>query len=330
MHVLVVGGAGYIGSITVAELLAAGHRVSVYDSLVHGHREAIDPRARFLRGSLQDLGALSVAFDAETVDAVIHFAAFIEVGESMLDPGRYFANNVGGSVNLVNTMLAHGVRRLVFSSTAAVYGPPLSIPIDEQHPLAPINVYGQSKLMVEQMLAWYASQAGLRYVALRYFNAAGASATLGEDHEPETHLIPNLLTTALGRKTSVAIFGDDYPTPDGTCMRDDIHVLDLAQAHALALERTASASGVYNLGSGEGFSVNEVLRAARQISEQPIPAEVQPRRPGDPPVLVASSELARRELGWRPAHSAIDAIVASAWQWRAAHPDGYEPLADRG
>ena len=323
MHVLVVGGAGYIGSVTAAELLDAGHRVSVYDSLVHGYRRAVDPRARFLRGSLQDLGALSVAFDAEPVDAVIHFAAFIEVGESMEDPGRYFANNVGGTIGLVNTMLAHGVRRLVFSSTAAVYGPPRYMPIDEQHPLEPINVYGQSKLIVEQMLTWYASQADLRYVALRYFNAAGASDALGEDHAPETHLIPNLLTTALGRKPSVAIFGGDYPTPDGTCVRDYVHVLDLAQAHALALERTASGSGVYNLGSGEGFSVSEVLQAARRVSERSIPAEIEPRRPGDPPVLVAASALARSELGWRPRHSEIEQIVASAWHWRAAHPDGY-------
>ena len=328
MHVLVVGGAGYIGSVTVAELLNRGHRVSVYDSLVHGHRGSLDPRARFLRGSLQDLGALSVAFDAEPVDAVIHFAAFIEVGESMEDPGRYFANNVGGTIGLVNTMLAHRVRRLVFSSTAAVYGPPLYTPIDEQHPLAPINVYGQSKLIVEQMLAWYASQADVHYVALRYFNAAGASDALGEDHEPETHLIPNLVAAALGRRPTVAIFGDDYPTPDGTCVRDYVHVLDLAQAHALALERTTAGSGVYNLGSGEGISVHDVLQAARRVSEQPIPAEIQPRRAGDPPVLVASSELARRELGWRPQHSGIDAIVASAWHWRLTHPHGYSEEAE--
>lgn len=323
MHVLVVGGAGYIGSITVAALLDAGYQVSVYDSLVHGHRAAIDARARFLCGSLQDLGALSVAFDARPVDAVLHFAAFIEVGESMQDPGRYFANNVGGSIGLVNTMLAHGVQRLVFSSTAAVYGSPQYTPIDERHPLAPVNVYGQSKLIVEQMLAWYASQTGLRYAALRYFNAAGATAMFGEDHAPESHLIPNLLAVATGAQSSAQIFGDDYPTPDGACVRDYIHVLDLAQAHVLALERTASGSGVYNLGSGEGYSVKEVLQAARRVSEQPLAAETRPRRAGDPPVLVASAGLARRELGWTPSHSDLDEIVSSAWRWRLAHPNGY-------
>ena len=323
MHVLVTGGAGYVGSVSVSALLDRGHRVSVYDSLVHGHREAVDPRARFLRGSLQDTGALSVAFDAEPVDAVLHCASFIEVGESMREPGRYFANNVGGSIALINTMLAHGVKRLVFSSTAAVYGAPEYTPIDERHPLAPINVYGQSKLMVEQMLEWYARTAGLRYVALRYFNAAGATETLGENHEPESHLIPNLLNVAVDRQGEATIFGEDYPTPDGTCVRDYIHVVDLAQAHTLALEFTAGGCGVYNLGTGEGYSVREVLRVARQVSEQPIPATVRERRPGDPPVLVASSALARRELGWQPHFDTLAAIVGSAWKWHQAHPNGY-------
>lgn len=327
MHILVVGGAGYIGSVTVAALLDVGHRVTVYDSLVHGYRVAVDPRARFLQASLQDRAALSLAFQFEPVDAVIHFAAFIEVGESMREPGRYFENNVGGSIALLTTMCAHSVLRLVFSSTAAVYGPPLYTPIDEKHPLQPINVYGQTKLMVEQMLRWYGTQAGLRSVALRYFNASGATALLGESHEPETHLIPNLLAVALGQRPQAVIFGDDYPTPDGTCVRDYIHVSDLAQAHLLALERTASASGVYNLGSGDGFSVNEVLQTVRRVTEREVPVDVQGRRPGDPPVLVASSRLAEEELGWRPVDSTLEAIVASAWQWRRGHPEGYRVLA---
>ncbi len=327
MHVLVVGGAGYIGSVTVAALLDAGHRVTVYDSLEHGHRAAIDHRASLCQGRLQDGDRLRAALAAEPVDAVIHFAAYIEVGESMAAPGRYFDNNVGGTIDLLNAMLAHGVQRLVFSSSAAVYGTPQYTPLDEAHPLAPINVYGEGKLMVEQMLRWYGSQAALRSVALRYFNASGATDALGEAHEPETHLIPNLLAVALGRKPNAALFGDDYPTPDGTCIRDYVHVADLADAHLLALERTEHGSGVYNLGSGEGYSNREVLEAARRATGHPIPAEILPRRPGDPAILVASSDLARRELGWRPRRQGLDTIVGSAWRWHRAHPSGYAPAA---
>jgi UDP-glucose 4-epimerase len=323
MHVLVVGGAGYIGSVTVTALLDAGHRVTVFDSLVHGHRVAVDERARLWVGWLQDGPALAAVFEREPVDAVVHFAAYIEVGESMAQPGRYFANNVGGSIELINAMLAHDVRRLVFSSSAAVYGTPEYSPLDERHPTAPVNVYGQGKLAVEQMLRWYGSQAGLRFVALRYFNASGATERLGEGHEPESHLIPNLLAGALGRKPSAAIYGDDYPTPDGTCLRDYVHVSDLAQAHLLGLERTETASGVYNLGSGSGHSVLQVLEAARRVTGQAIPARMLPRRPGDPPELVASADLARRELGWQPATSGLDVILSSAWRWHQAHPQGY-------
>lgn len=331
MHVLVVGGAGYIGGVTVAALLDSGHRVTVFDSLVHGHREAVDERAHLMLGSLQDPTALAKAFETEAVDAVIHFAAYIEVGESMSEPGRYFANNVGGTIELLNTMLAHGVRRLVFSSSAAVYGTPEYVPLDEQHPTVPVNVYGQGKLMVEQMLTWYGSQAGLRSVALRYFNASGATETLGEAHQPESHLIPNLLASALGSRPHAAIFGDDYPTADGTCVRDYVHVSDLASAHLLALEQTVAGSGayslVYNLGSGCGYSVREVLETTRRITGHAIPAEVLPRRPGDPPVLVASPARAAVELGWKPARSDLETIVASAWQWLRGHPRGYESIS---
>jgi UDP-glucose 4-epimerase len=323
MHVLVSGGAGYIGSVTVAALLDAGHRVTVFDSLEHGYRAAVDARAQLCEGRLQDTERLNAAFDAEPVDAVVHFAAYIEVGESMAAPGRYFANNVAGTIELLNAMLAHDVRRLVFSSTAAVYGTPEYTPLDEAHPLRPINVYGQGKLIVEQMLHWYGSQAGLRFVALRYFNASGATETLGEAHDPESHLIPNLLAVALGRKPGAQIFGDDYPTPDGTCIRDYVHVADLAAAHLLALERTERSSGVYNLGSGDGYSVREVLEAARRASGHPIPIDMLPRRAGDPAVLVASSALARQELDWQPRYQGLDAIVGSAWRWHQAHPQGY-------
>jgi len=325
MHVLVVGGAGYIGSVTVGVLLDAGHRVTVYDSLVHGHRQAVDPRAHLLVGSLQDARALAAAFESDPVDAAVHFAAYIEVGESMTQPGRYFANNVGGTIELVNAMLEHGVKRLVFSSSAAVYGIPAYSPLNEAHPTVPVNVYGHGKLAVEQMLAWYGSQAGLRWVALRYFNASGATEALGEAHEPESHLIPNLLAIALGQQASAAIYGDDYPTPDGTCVRDYVHVSDLARAHLLGLERTEAGSGVYNLGSGAGHSVREVLAAARRVTGHPIPARVLPRRAGDPPELVASADRAAGELGWDAKASTLDAILDSAWRWHRAHPRGYDP-----
>jgi UDP-glucose 4-epimerase len=322
MRVLVVGGAGYIGSVTVEELLDAGHDVWVLDDLSYGHRGAVDPRAALIEGSFLDSTALERAF-AEPLDAVVHFGGFIQVGESMREPGRYFQNNVSGAIAVCNAMVAHGVRRLVFSSTAALFGEPEYVPIDERHPLKPINAYGESKHVVEQLLRWYEEICGLRSVALRYFNAAGATERFGEVHHPETHLIPIVLEVAEGRRPVLPLFGDDYPTPDRTCIRDYIHVQDLAQAHVLALDYAGEHSGRFNLGSGHGHSNRQVIEAARSVTGHPIPIEVHPRRPGDPPALVASSELARAELGWRPRFEELDAIVESAWRWRRAHPNGY-------
>jgi len=322
MHVLVVGGAGYIGSVTVEELLDAGHCVTVFDDFSHGHRDAVDERATLVQGSTNDPVQLERTF-AERVDAVIHFAAFLIVPESMQEPGRYFENNVGGTISLLNAMLRHDVQRFVFSSTAALFGEPEYVPIDEQHPLRPINPYGESKLIVEQMLRWYDERCGIKYVSLRYFNASGATERRGEDHDPETHLIPVLLEVAQGKRQSLPLFGDDYPTPDGTCVRDYVHIQDLAQAHILGLDYSAHRSGRFNLGSGHGHSNREVLESVRRVTGTEVPAEILGRRPGDPPVLVASSGLARSELGWKPRFEEIDAVVASAWQWRQAHPDGY-------
>lgn len=322
MHVLVAGGAGYIGSVTVEELLGAGHRVTVFDDLSAGHRRAVDERADLFVGSTGDEAALDAAL-AQNVDAVVNFSAFLSVGESMSEPGKYFANNVANTITLLNAMLRHDVRRFVFSSTAAVFGEPRYVPIDEQHPLDPINPYGQSKLIVEQMLRWFDERCGLRSVALRYFNACGASATYGEDHDPETHLIPIVLEVAEGKRRSLPLFGDDYPTPDGTCIRDYVHVQDLAQAHVLALDYAEQRSGRFNVGNGRGYSNREVIAAVERVTEREVPIDVQPRRPGDPPALVASSDLLRQELGWQPRFAELDAIVASAWRWRAAHPHGY-------
>jgi UDP-glucose 4-epimerase len=323
MRVFVVGGAGYIGSITTAELLAAGHEVTVYDDLGHGHRAAVAEGAQLIAGDIADGPAVAEALRSARFDAAIHFGAFIEAGESMRDPGRFFANNVANTVTLVNALQAAGVERFVFSSSAGVYGEPERIPIPEDHPTRPVNVYGETKLLVERMLRWYGERAGLRWVALRYFNAAGASPERGEDHHPETHLVPLILQVPLGRRQSITIFGDDYPTRDGTCVRDYVHVEDLARAHVLALAQCDRGGGIFNLGNGLGFSNLEVVQAARRATGHPIPVEIGPRRPGDPAELVASSERAQAVLGWRPAHPEIDAIVASAWEWRRAHPDGY-------
>ncbi|HZU75698.1 MAG TPA: UDP-glucose 4-epimerase GalE [Dehalococcoidia bacterium] len=329
MHVLVLGGAGYIGSVTVEQLLNAGHRVTVFDDLSYGHREAIDERAAFVRGNALNRGELGAAF-AEPVDAVVHFAAFIAVGESMQLPEAYFRNNVAATINLLDEMLASGVRRLVFSSTAALFGEPRYVPIDEQHPLEPINPYGESKLIVERMLRWYDERRGIKWVALRYFNASGASERFGEDHHPETHLIPIVLEVAEGKRDALPLFGNDYPTRDGTCVRDYVHVVDLAQAHVLALDYAAERSGQFNLGSGRGSTNLEVVEAARRVTGHPIPVVIEPRRPGDPPELVASSQLARSELGWRPDYDDIETIVASAWRWRQRHPRGYAAAAASG
>ncbi len=333
MKILVTGGAGYIGG-TVAGLLAAhGHQAVVFDNLSHGRRDLIPAGVDFVEGEVADRPALENIFkeakeQGTPFDGVLHFAALIEAGESMLHPEQFFRNNTASTLALLEAMLAHGPLRLVFSSTAAVYGEPEVVPIKEDARLRPSNAYGESKLLVEQMLGWMQRVHGLRSAALRYFNVAGAAENLegsggitrGEAHEPESHLIPLLLDVALGRRQSIKIFGDDYPTPDGTCIRDYIHVSDLAEAHLLALAaletpQAASARLIYNLGNGQGFSVREVIESARRVTGHPIPAELCPRRPGDPAVLVASSEKAIRELGWKPRYTRLDEILRTAWAW---------------
>ena len=323
MQVLVAGGAGYIGSVTAAELLAAGHRVIVYDSLISGHAAAVSGEAELVAGDVRDQELLARVFADRHIDAVVYYGGFIVAGESMSEPGRYFANNIGGIICLLNTMLENDVRRFVFSSSAAVYGQPQTVPIPEEASINPVNPYGESKAVVERLLRWYDSQCGLRCISLRYFNAAGATATMGEDHRPETHLIPIVLQVALGQREAVPIYGTDYPTSDGTCIRDYIHVLDLARAHVLALDRLKEGSAVYNLGNGQGFSNLQVIEAARRVSGQAIPAQEEARRPGDPPSLVASAEKARRELGWQPQFPVLEEIIESAWHWHREHPNGY-------
>jgi UDP-glucose 4-epimerase len=332
VKILVTGGAGYIGG-TVAGLLAEkGHKVTVFDNLCHSRRELIPGGVEFVEGDLADRPLLERLFlsardSGEPYDGVLHFAALIEAGESMAKPEIYFRNNTASTLSLLEAMLAHGPRRLVFSSTAAVYGEPETVPILEDARLEPTNPYGQSKLLVEQMLAWFHRIHGLRYATLRYFNVAGApegphGVVRGEAHEPESHLIPLVLDVALGRRQAIKIFGDDYPTPDGTCIRDYIHVSDLADAHLLALEALESRDRILcNLGNGQGFSVREVIEAARRVTGHPIPADVQPRRPGDPAVLVASSEKAIRELSWKPRYTDLDSILRTAWAW---HPKRYQ------
>ncbi len=333
MHILVTGGAGYIGSVTAAYFLQAGHRVTIYDNLSYGHRAAVPAEAAFIRGDIGDRSALEVLFQSSDFDAVVHFAAFIEAGESMVNPGKYFRNNVASTQILLDAMLAHDVRRMVFSSSAAVYASKNAL-LEETDPLGPANVYGETKLMIETMLRWYASQLGLRYAALRYFNACGAMlgadgrAIRGEAHRPETHLIPLTLQVPLGQRPSVKIYGTDYPTPDGTCIRDYVHVEDLAQAHVLALEALDERPAmIYNIGNGRGYSVREVIDVARKVTGVNFPAEEAPRRPGDAAILVASSERITRELGWQPRYTSLEDIISSAWAWHRAHPHGYtDPL----
>lgn len=323
MRILVVGGAGYIGSVTVDQLIDARHEVVVLDSLVSGHRAAVHPDAELAQIDVRDESALNRLFAAHTFHAVINYGGYIQAGESVRQPGRYFANNVGGAITLLNAMVTYGVTRFVFSSSAAVYGEPEAVPVPEDAPLRPVNPYGETKAMVERMLPWYEREFGLRWVSLRYFNAAGATEKRGEDHRPETHLIPNVLKVALGERDALPLFGTDYATPDGTCIRDYVHVADLASAHLLALEKTGQGSGVYNLGNGRGFSNLEVIETARRVTGRPVPVKEEPRRPGDPAVLVASSEKAARELGWRPRYADLETIVESAWRWHQAHPKGY-------
>lgn len=324
MNLLVTGGGGYIGSVVAAELIAAGHSVTVVDNLCHGYRAAVPPPARFLEADIGDRILLQRVIREHGIEAVLHFAALIEAGESMHVPEKYFRVNTAGALALVEAMLACDVKRLVFSSTAAVYGEPRSIPIKEDAPLEPTNVYGTSKLLVERMLAWFHRIHGLRYASLRYFNAAGATGALGEAHEPESHLIPLVLQVAAGKRPAISIFGSDYHTPDGTCVRDYIHVSDLADAHVRALDALASRSElIYNLGNGHGFSVREVIEAARRVTGHPVPTVEAPRRPGDPALLVASSERITREMGWRPRYPDLESIIASAWRWHQQHPHGY-------
>ena len=323
MHILVTGGAGYIGSGAAQRLLDNGHDVTVYDSLVTGHRAAIPGKARFIQADLADGDSLRRALQERPVDAILHFAAFIEAGESMLDPGKYFRNNLALTLALLDAAQQAGVRRFVLSSTAAVYASS-DTPLSENSPLGPVNVYGHTKLMVEQALDWYRQIHGMRYAALRYFNAAGALPGRGEDHRPESHLIPLVLQAALGNRPEVRIFGTDYGTPDGTCIRDYIHIADLIDAHLLALTALETHDRlVYNLGNGEGYSVRQVIETARRVTGHPIPAVEVPRRSGDAPRLVASAERIRGELGWKPRFPELETIVVSAWQWHRARPDGY-------
>ena len=322
MKILVIGGAGYIGSICAEVLLDQKHEVAILDNLSEGHRRAVDSRAEFIEGDLADREATVDTLVRLRPEAVMHFAANALVGESMQNPSKYFRNNIASGLNLLDAMIAAEVRRLVFSSTCATFGPPERVPIDEETPQRPINPYGESKLAFEKILRWYDAIHGLRFVSLRYFNAAGASEKFGEDHRCETHLIPNVLKVALGEKKHVEIFGTDYETPDGTCIRDYIHIIDLAHAHILALD--APTSAFYNLGTGGGSSVREVIESCRKITVQPIPVLEKPRRPGDPPRLIASSEKIKRELGWRPQFQTLDAIVESAWKWHQKFPRGYE------
>jgi len=328
MTVLVTGGAGYIGSHTVRALLQAGYPVVVYDNLSTGHRQAVAERASFVQGDIQDASVLEAVCRERQVSAVIHFAAASLVGESMTDPAKYYRNNVAGTLQLLQSLRRCGVNKLVFSSTAAVYGEPSVWPIQEDQPTQPTNVYGRTKLMIEEMLRDFDQAYGFRYVSLRYFNAAGAAenGSIGEDHTPETHLIPLVLKTALGQRERVQIYGTDYDTPDGTCIRDYIHVEDLATAHVLAVQQLlmGGASRMYNLGSESGFSVRQVIDTARTVTGRTIKVQETARRAGDPKALVASSEKIRTELGWNPQKSNLQTIVAAAWKWHASHPQGFE------
>jgi UDP-glucose 4-epimerase len=316
MKVLVTGGNGYIGGTVTRLLLSAKHSVTIFDNLCHSKRSAAAPGTEFIEGDLSDRSLLEKTLQAGRFDGVMHFAALIEAGESMQKPEIYFRNNTAGTLTLLEAMLATGHNRLVFSSTAACYGEPKSVPILEDAELAPTNAYGESKLLVEQMLRWFSSQHGFRYASLRYFNVAGAIEGYGEAHEPESHLIPLILDVALGRREKIKIFGQDYPTKDGTCIRDYIHVRDLADAHLLALAALEDRDRViYNIGNGQGFTVREVIDSVRRVTGQPIAVEECPRREGDPAVLVAGSEKIKQELGWKPQFADLDTIIASAWEW---------------
>ncbi len=325
MIILVTGGAGYIGSVMVESLLAAGHTPVIIDNLSRGHRASVPAGVPLHEGDVRDAGLLGRVFEEHQIEAILHFAASSLVGESMRVPEEYFTNNVGGVIALLRAAREHDVRRFIFSSSAATYGDPSSIPITEEAPTRPTNPYGESKLICERMLDWMGRCHGLRWIALRYFNAAGATASKGEDHAVETHLIPLALQVAAGRAESLPVFGTDYETPDGTCVRDYIHVADLAEAHLLALRALDTGfSGPYNLGNGRGFTVLEVIRSVERVTGKPLPWKAAERRPGDPPRLVASSARARADLGWNPRLAELDSMVESAWRWMRANPRGYD------
>jgi UDP-glucose 4-epimerase len=323
MKILVTGGAGYIGSVAVEQLIAAGESVVVFDNLSQGHRAAVHPDAAFIEGELADRAAIDSVMSQHRPDAVMHFASKTLVGESMQKPFLYLGDNIITGLNLLQSVVEHGVKRFILSSTANLFDRPERMPIDESERIVPGSPYGESKFILERMLYWLDRIYGVHYACLRYFNAAGATETHGEDHDPELHLIPLVLQVAMGKREKVLIFGSDYPTRDGTCVRDYIHVVDLAQAHILALRALDQGSRVYNLGNSEGFTVTEVIDAARAITGHPIPAEVAPRRAGDPAVLVAASTKIRQELGWKPRFPQVHAIIESAWRWHQAHPKGY-------
>jgi UDP-glucose 4-epimerase len=324
MNILVTGGAGYIGSIVVEELLRQGDQVTVLDNLCQGHRAAVHPRAKFVLGDLADAETLNHTLAQQTFDAVMHFASYTLVGESVQQPLKYVGDNVTNGLNLLQAMVDHNVHRFILSSTANLFDQPERMPITEEERIIPGSPYGESKFILERILYWLDHIHGLRYAALRYFNAAGATIERGESHTPETHLIPLVLQVALGQRDQITIYGSDYPTRDGTCVRDYIHILDLAQAHILALRALDGGSRTYNLGNGQGYTVREVIETARQITGHPIPSVDGPRRPGDPPELVAGSDKIRRDLGWEPRHPDLRDIVQSAWDWHKTHPNGYE------
>ncbi len=332
MNILVTGAAGYIGSVVTRQLIERGYRVIAVDDLSCGHREAVAPDAAFIQADLDDASTIGALFEANGIAAVVHLAARTSVGESIRSPDKYFHTNIVAGIGLLNAALKHRVQGLIFSSSAAVYGLPNSTPITEGHPLSPINPYGESKLIFEKILRWYGLAHGLRFISLRYFNASGASNGLGEDHAPETHLIPNVIKVALGQRDHVDVFGTDYPTNDGSCIRDYVHVADIAKAHVLALNMITErpVNKAYNLGTGYGHSVLNVIKTAAQVTGTHIPMSYQARRPGDPAALVASAELAKADLGWIPEHSNLSDIVDSAWRWATAHPKGYNKAELRG
>ena len=324
MNILVTGGAGYIGSICTEVLLARGHQVIALDNLLEGHRSAVPPAASFVLADLADRSQIEKAFSAHKIDAVMHFAGEALVGKSVREPSTFYAANIGCGVNLLDAMVRHGVDKFIFSSTAATYGEPEVVPIPEDHRKAPINPYGKTKWRFEEILSDYRAYTGLKYVTVRYFNAAGASRERGENHRTETHLIPRVLETALGNLPEIEIFGFDYPTPDGTCVRDFIHVLDISDSHLLALEHIDRVAGeAFNVGTASGYSNLQVVQVAEQITGHKVPHKLSPRRPGDPATLVASNEKLKRTLGWEPKHSSLEEIIQSAWDWRRNHPHGY-------